>query len=148
MRGWWKDTGKLEDMLEANRIVLEALDLHRGPGKVGHGSTIEGRVALGEGVEIVDSLVRGPAILGDGTRLENAFVGPYTSIGDHCTLASCEIENSIVLSGSEIRDVDLRIDGSLVGRNVRIQKTDFKPKAYRFMVGDNSEVGDHVRGTS
>ncbi len=141
VRGWWKDTGKLEDMLEANRIVLETLDMQRGPGSVGHGSTIEGRVVLGEGVEIVDSLVRGPAILGAGTRLENAFVGPYSSIGENCTLAGCEIENSIVLSGSEIRDIGRRIDGSLVGRNTRIVKTDFKPKAYRFMLGDNSEVG-------
>ncbi len=141
VRGWWKDTGKLEDMLEANRIVLENLDVHRGRGEVGRGSTIEGRVALGEGVELVDSLVRGPAILGAGTKLKNAFVGPYTSIGDGCLLEGCEIENSIVLSGSEIRDINLRIDASLVGRNVKIKKTDFKPKAYRFMLGDNSEVG-------
>jgi glucose-1-phosphate thymidylyltransferase len=80
-------------------------------------------------------------VIGDGTRLEHAFVGPYTSIGNRCTLVRCEIENSIVLSDSEIRDIPLRIDGSLVGRNVRIVKTDFKPKAYRFMLGDNSEVG-------
>ena len=140
VRGWWKDTGKLEDMLEANRIVLEKLDLQRG-GEVGEGSTIEGRVMMGEGVELIDSLVRGPAILGAGTKLKNAFVGPYTSIGEGCVLESCEIENSIMLSGSEIRDISLRIDGSLVGRNVKIKKTDFKPKAYRFMLGDNSEVG-------
>ena len=143
VRGWWKDTGKLEDMLEANRIVLESFDIprHQEEGKCGKNSTIEGRVQLGENVELVDSLVRGPVVLGDGVRLENAFVGPYTSIGDGCQLASCEIENSIVLAGSEIRDIPLRIDGSLVGRNVRITKTDFKPKAYRFMLGDNSEVG-------
>jgi len=141
VRGWWKDTGKLDDVLEANRIMLESLDMPRGPGQVGQGSTIEGRVSLGEGVELIDSLVRGPAVLGAGTRLENAFVGPYTSIGESCTLVSCEIENSIVLSGSEIRDIGLRIDGSLVGRNARIKKTDFKPRAYRFMLGDNSEVG-------
>jgi glucose-1-phosphate thymidylyltransferase len=143
VRGWWKDTGKLEDMLEANRIVLESLDVPRGAnlGKVGRGSRIEGRVKIGEGVEIVDSLVRGPVVIGDGTRLENAFVGPYTSIGERCTLVCCEMENSIVLSDCEIRDVPLRIDGSLLGRNVRIVKTDFKPKAYRFMLGDNSEVG-------
>ena len=102
---------------------------------------LEGRVALGEGVELVDSLVRGPAVIGAGTRLEHAFVGPYTSIGDGCQLVGCEIENSIVLENSEIRDISQRIDGSLVGRNVRIVKTDFKPKAYRFMLGDNSEVG-------
>ena len=96
---------------------------------------------IGEGVELIDSLVRGPVIIGDGTRLENAFIGPYTSIGERCTLVCCEIENSIVLADSEIRDIPLRIDGSLIGRNVRIVKTDFKPKAYRFMLGDNSEVG-------
>src|SRR5215218_2888096 len=116
VRGWWKDPGKLDDMLEANRIVLE-------------------------GVELIDSLVRGPVVIGDGARLEHAFVGPYTSIGERCTLVRCEMENSIVLADSEIRDIPLRIDGSLIGRNVRIVKTDFKPKAYRFMLGDNSEVG-------
>jgi len=143
VRGWWKDTGKLEDMLEANRIVLESLEVPRGAnlGEMGRGSRIEGRVQLGEGVEIVDSLVRGPVVIGDGARLEHAFVGPYTSIGERCTLVSCEIENSIVLADSEIRDIPLRVDGSLIGRNVKISKTDFKPKAYRFMLGDNSEVG-------
>jgi len=143
VRGWWKDTGKLDDMLEANRIVLEGLEVPRGANlrEVGQGSRIEGRVQLGAGVELVDSLVRGPAVIGDGARLENAFVGPYTSIGERCTLVACELENSIVLADCEIRDIPLRIDGSLIGRNVRIVKTDFKPKAYRFMVGDNSEVG-------
>jgi glucose-1-phosphate thymidylyltransferase len=143
VRGWWKDTGKLEDMLEANRIVLEGLDSRRGVslGAIGDGSRIEGRVEIGAGVELIDSLVRGPVVIGDGTRLENAFVGPYTSIGDRCTLVCCEVENSIILSDCEIRDIPLRIDGSLIGRNARIVKTDFKPKAYRFMLGDNSEVG-------
>jgi len=143
VRGWWKDTGKLEDMLEANRIVLEGLEMPDGANRreLGRGSRIEGRVKLGEGVVLVDSLVRGPVVIGDGARLENAFVGPYTSIGDRCTLVACEMENSIVLADSEIRDIPLRIDGSLIGRNVRIVKTDQKPKAYRFMVGDNSEVG-------
>jgi len=140
VRGWWKDTGKLEDMLEANRIVLEGIEPLRAS-EVGAGSRIEGRVSLGANVEIVDSLVRGPVVIGDGTRLESAFVGPYTSIGERCTLVCCELENSIVLADSTIRDIPLRIDGSLIGRNVRIVKTDQKPKAYRFMVGDNSEVG-------
>ena len=140
VRGWWKDTGKLEDMLVANHIVLERLEERR-HGEIGVRSRIEGAVRLGEGVELVDSLVRGPVILGSGVRLRNAFVGPYTSIGDGCTLVGCEVENSIVLAQCEIRDVPLRIDGSLIGRNTRIVKTDFKPKAYRFMLGDNSEVG-------
>jgi glucose-1-phosphate thymidylyltransferase len=142
VRGWWKDTGKLDDMLEANRIVLEGMEILPGAAAaLGPGSRIEGRVRIGAGVELIDSLVRGPVVIGDGARLENAFVGPYTSIGERCTLVRCEMENSIVLADSEIRDIPLRIDGSLIGRNVRIVKTDFKPKAYRFMLGDNSEVG-------
>jgi glucose-1-phosphate thymidylyltransferase len=140
VRGWWKDTGKLEDMLEANRIVLETLDERRGS-TLGKGGVIEGRVALGEGVEIVDSLVRGPVVIGDGARLERAFVGPYTSIGDGCRLVGCEIENSIVLAGAEIRDIPSRIDGSLIGRDVTIARSEGRPRGYRFMLGDNSEVG-------
>jgi glucose-1-phosphate thymidylyltransferase len=140
VRGWWKDTGKLEDMLEANRIVLEGMEPRSGS-EVGAGSRIEGRVVLGANVEIVDSLVRGPVVIGDGARLTSAFVGPYTSIGERCELVCCEIENSIVLADSTLRDIPLRVDGSLIGRNVRIVKTDQKPKAYRFMLGDNSEVG-------
>ncbi|MCG8454733.1 MAG: glucose-1-phosphate thymidylyltransferase [Holophagales bacterium] len=141
VRGWWKDTGKLEDMLEANRIVLESFDLPRRHGSVGQDSTLEGRVRIGDGAVLVNSLVRGPAVIGDGARIENAFVGPYSSIGDGCVLADCEIENSIVLAGSEIRDIPARIDSSLIGKNARIGRTDSKPKAYRFMLGDNSEVG-------
>lgn len=146
VRGWWKDTGKLDDMLEANRIVLESLEAPvggdaRNVRTVGQNSRLEGRVELGEGVELIDSLVRGPVVIGAGARVEAAFIGPYTSIGERCTLAGCEIENSIVLADCEIRDIPLRIDGSLIGRNVKISKTDFKPKAYRFMLGDNSEVG-------
>ena len=87
------------------------------------------------------ALSRRQADVADEARLDSAFVGPYTSIGERCTLVCCEIENSIVLADSTIRDIPLRIDGSLIGRNVRIVKTDQKPKAYRFMVGDNSEVG-------
>ncbi|MDY7095988.1 MAG: glucose-1-phosphate thymidylyltransferase [Acidobacteriota bacterium] len=140
VKGWWKDTGKLEDMLEANRIVLDTLD--NGVAiEIPAGSRVEGRVSLGHGVELVDSLVRGPVVIGAGTKLDHAFVGPYTSIGKRCVLKRCELENSIVLNNCEIRDIPLRIDGSLIGRNARIVKTDFKPKAYRFMLGDNSEVG-------
>lgn len=146
VRGWWKDTGKVEDMLEANRIVLESLDMPRmrpesTPGEGVEASSLEGRVQLGEGVVIRDSVIRGPVVVGDGARIENAFVGPYTSIGPGCHLRGCEIENSIILESSQVCDVDLRIDGSLIGRNVRIARTDFKPKAYRFVVGDNCEVG-------
>ncbi|MEM6792602.1 MAG: glucose-1-phosphate thymidylyltransferase [Acidobacteriota bacterium] len=144
VRGWWKDTGKLEDMLEANRIVLDSSDIRQARGGAYPGcveSTVEGRVVLGEGAELIHSVVRGPAVIGPGARLENAFVGPYSAIGEGCVLSHCEIENSIVLQNSEIRDIPGRIDGSLVGKNARIVRSDAKPKAYRFMLGDNSEIG-------
>ncbi|MCH9651116.1 MAG: glucose-1-phosphate thymidylyltransferase [Deltaproteobacteria bacterium] len=140
VKGWWKDTGKLDDMLEANRIMLD--NIHdNGRSNWPEDVRVEGRVEIGEGVELVDSLIRGPVVIGAGARIENAFVGPYTSIGAGCSLKRCEVENSIILSNCQIRDIPLRIDGSLIGRNARIVKTDFKPKAYRFMLGDNSEVG-------
>ncbi|RMH17734.1 MAG: glucose-1-phosphate thymidylyltransferase [Acidobacteria bacterium] len=141
VQGWWKDTGKLDDMLEANRIVLDTMPLTgAGSARLDAASRIEGRVELGAGVELIDAKVRGPVIVGAGTRLEHAFIGPYTSIGESCTLAHCEVENSIILADSQIRDVDRRIDGSLIGRGVRIVKSKLKPRAHRFMLGDNSEV--------
>ena len=139
VRGWWKDTGKIDDMLEANRIVLEQLS-NRRRGEISDDSRIEGRVDMGENVTIRHSLIRGPVVIGDGVTLDNTFVGPYTSIGDGCTVERCEIENSIVLAESEIRDVPERIDASLIGRNVQIDRNVRKPKAYRFMLGDNSTV--------
>ncbi len=140
VRGWWKDTGKLDDMLEANRIVLDVLEASGGEG-VAADSSIEGRVAIGAGATIQCSVVRGPVVLGEGARVEHAFIGPYTSIGDGCVISHCEIENSIVLAGSEIRDIPVRIDGSLIGKNVKLARSHLKPKAYRLLLGDNSEVG-------
>jgi len=138
--GWWKDTGKIEDMLEANRIILDTFTA-RGVESAGDGCQVEGKVVIEPGARLSSCTVRGPAVIGPGAEIRDAFVGPYTSIGERCTLVRCEMENSIVLADSEIRDIPLRIDGSLIGRNVRIVKTDYKPKAYRFMLGDNSEVG-------
>ena len=140
VRGWWKDTGKIEDMLEANRTVLDTFDRDV-RGHVTGQSAIEGKVCVEEGAEIVDSVVRGPAIVGREARIVHAYVGPYTSIGNGCVIEHCEIENSIVLENSCIAHVDGRIEASLIGKNVKIGRTHRKPAAYRFMVGDNSEVG-------
>jgi glucose-1-phosphate thymidylyltransferase len=140
VKGWWKDTGKIEDMLEANRTVLDTFDpdIH---GEISADSSIEGKVVIEHGAQIVDSVVRGPAIIGRGARITHAYVGPYTSIGNGCCVEHCEIENSIVLENSTIAHVDGRIEASLIGKNVKIGRTHRKPAAYRFMVGDNSEVG-------
>ncbi|HEX9981731.1 MAG TPA: glucose-1-phosphate thymidylyltransferase [Thermoanaerobaculia bacterium] len=140
VKGWWKDTGKIEDMLEANRTVLDTFerDLR---GTVTGECQIEGKVVIEEGAEIIDSIVRGPAIIGRDARISHAYVGPYTSIGNRCGVEHCEIENSIVLENSTIAHVNGRIEASLIGRNVKIGRTHRKPVAYRFMLGDNSEVG-------
>jgi glucose-1-phosphate thymidylyltransferase len=140
VKGWWKDTGKIEDMLEANRTVLDTFE-HDVRGTVIGESHIEGKVVVEEGAEIVDSVVRGPAIIGRNARITHAYVGPYTSIGKSCSIQYCELENSIVLEGSSIAHVDGRIEASLIGKNVKIGKTHRKPAAYRFILGDNSEVG-------
>jgi len=140
VKGWWKDTGKIEDMLEANRTVLDTFDRDV-RGTISGQSSIEGKVVIEDGAQIVDSLVRGPAIIGRDARIEHAFVGPYTSIGNRCVLEHCEIENSIVLENCTIAHVDGRIEASLIGKNVKIGRTHRKPAAYRFMLGDNSEVG-------
>jgi glucose-1-phosphate thymidylyltransferase len=139
VKGWWKDTGKIEDMLEANRTVLDTFE--RDVRGTITDSQIEGKVVVEEGAEISDSVVRGPSIIGREARIRNAYVGPYTSIGSRCSLEHCEVENSIVLENSTIAHVDGRIEASLIGKNVKIGRTHRKPAAYRFMVGDNSEVG-------
>jgi glucose-1-phosphate thymidylyltransferase len=140
VKGWWKDTGKIEDMLEANRTVLD-LNEYDVRGAHDAKSSIEGKVVIEDGAVIEESVIRGPVIIGRNARVSHAFVGPYTSIGSGCVLEHCEIENSIILEGSTISCVDGRIEASLVGKNVKIGKTRRKPVAYRFMLGDNSEVG-------
>lgn len=140
VKGWWKDTGKIEDMLEANRTVLDTIDpVNRG--QIDDSSSVEGKVVLGEGSQIIASVIRGPVVIGPGARIEHAFVGPYTSIGSQCVIANAEIENSIILENSMISHVEGRIEASLIGRNVKIGRTKRKPIAYRFNLGDNSEVG-------
>jgi len=140
VKGWWKDTGKLEDMLEANRLILETFD-QRLEGTVDAESRIEGKVVIEPGAVVERSVIRGPAIIGRGARVVHAYVGPFTAISDNVVIQDTEIENSIVLEGSSLRDLSNRVSDSLIGRNVRIYRVPVKPSAYRFMLGDNSEVG-------
>jgi glucose-1-phosphate thymidylyltransferase len=138
--GWWKDTGKLEDMLEANRLILDTLD-RRIEGSVDATSRVEGKVVVEEGAVIEDSVVRGPVIIGARARIVRAYVGPFTSIMNDAEVRESEIEHSIVLEGSSINNLAARIEDSLIGKNVKIYRLPVKPSAYRFMLGDNSEVG-------
>jgi glucose-1-phosphate thymidylyltransferase len=137
--GWWKDTGKLEDMLEANRLVLDTFD-RRIEGTCDAESRVEGKVVIEAGAIIEHSVVRGPAIIGARARITRAYVGPFTSIMNDVTIRESEIEHSIVLEGSVIQDLGTRVADSLIGKNVKITRLPLKPSAYRFMLGDNSEV--------
>jgi len=137
--GWWKDTGRIEDMLEANRLILDVLE----PSVRGEvvDSTVEGRVVIEPGARVVDSSVRGPAVIGAGAVVEHAYVGPYTAISEDVVIRRAEVEHSIFLRGSRLEDLDARVESSLVGRDVTIARSTAKPRAYRFMVGDSSEIG-------
>jgi glucose-1-phosphate thymidylyltransferase len=137
--GWWKDTGQLADMLEANRLVLEELPT-RIDGDVSDDSRVEGRVAVEPGAEVTGSVIRGPAVIGEGARIADAFIGPYTSIGAEVEISRAEVENSILLAGAKVTDLGTRLEASLLGRNVRLTRSDGMPKTLQLMVGDNSEI--------
>jgi glucose-1-phosphate thymidylyltransferase len=137
--GWWKDTGKLEDMLEANRLVLSTL-VGEVRGELRE-TTLEGPVQIGEGSVLERCTVRGPVVIGAGCRLSDTFVGPYTSISDGVVVDHAEIEHSIVLENSRISHLPTRMADSLIGRDCVIAHSDARPVAYRFLVGDSCQIG-------
>jgi glucose-1-phosphate thymidylyltransferase len=139
VKGWWKDTGRLEDMLAANRLVLDTIS-SRVEGEL-IDSQVDGRVVIEPGARLERCSVRGPAIIGAGAQLIDCYVGPYTAIGEGCRIANAEVEHSILLTGAELCDLEGRVESSLLGRNVKIGRDQRQPRAYRFMVGDNSEIG-------
>ncbi|MFC2172326.1 glucose-1-phosphate thymidylyltransferase [Acidobacteriota bacterium] len=139
VNGWWKDTGKLEDILEANRIILDSIDTNIETEPDGD-TRLEGKVAIGKGTTITGSVIRGPAIIGCNCEIKNSFVGPFTALQDGVRIINSEIENSIVCEQSLISDAQQRIDGSLIGRDVVISKSQARPKSYRFVVGDSSRL--------
>ena len=139
VEGYWIDTGKHIDMLDANRLVLDTLE-PRIDGEVDAESEVVGRVVLERGARLVRSTVRGPAIIGAEAVIADAFVGPFTAIGDGCRITAAEIEHSIVLDHATIEHVETRIEDSLIGRNAVLTRSATKPRAHRFLLGDNSHV--------
>jgi glucose-1-phosphate thymidylyltransferase len=139
VKGWWKDTGRLDDMLEANRLILDTLE-RRIDGEL-HEAQVDGRVVVEAGARLERATVRGPAIIGAGAVVRDAYIGPYTAIGRHCVIEGAEVEHSILLEGSSVRGLDGRMESSLLGRDVAIFRGVKQPRAYRFMVGDKSEIG-------
>jgi glucose-1-phosphate thymidylyltransferase len=138
--GWWIDTGKPIDMLAANSLVLQELAPHI-EGMVDRDSEVEGQVTIEKGAEIINSRIRGPVIIGEGTRVENSFVGPFTSIYHHCLIQNSEIEHCIVLEHTHITDLPARLEDSLIGRHVEVTRSTVKPRALKMTLGDYSKVG-------
>ncbi|MCD6344712.1 MAG: glucose-1-phosphate thymidylyltransferase [Anaerolineae bacterium] len=139
-RGWWIDTGAPSAMLEANSLVLEELE-PRVAGYVDRDSEVDGRVTVEKGAEIINSVIRGPAIIGENTRIVSAYVGPFTSIYHDCLVQDSEIEHSIVLEHSVLKSLPARIQDSLIGRRVVLQRSPARPQALKLTLGDYSQVG-------
>jgi len=137
--GWWKDTGKPVDLLEANRLVLEHLK-PRIDGDVDKESYTAGNVIIEPGARIKNSHIRGPVIIGNNTVIENSYIGPFTSIHNDCHIKNSEIEFSIVLNNCQICDITGRIESSLLGTDVQLMKVASKPATHRFIIGDQSRV--------
>lgn len=139
-KGWWIDTGKAPDMLEANSLVLEELTPTISPDSQISDSQVDSRVTVERGARILNSVVRGPAIIGEDSVIENSYVGPFTSIYHHVTVQNCEIERSIVLEYSTLCDLSVRLQDSLIGRNVTFIRGDQRPRALKVQLGDHSNV--------
>ena len=141
VEGWWKDTGKPEDLLEANQLILHDIDPHN-HGRIEDTATITNNVAIGKDSIIHSrSTIRGPVIIGEKCEIgPNVFIGPYTSIGDHTTIMNTEIENTIIMQGSYI-DCGRRITDSLIGQNVTILNHEHNlPKGHKLILGDKATV--------
>ena len=136
--GYWKDTGRVRDMLECNRIVLESIET-RIDGTVDDRTEITGRVVIEPGAIVEGSVLRGPIVIGADTKIVGSYLGPFTSIGDGCTLEDAEIEYSIMMSSSIVRGVS-RIEASLIGKGVEVTPARSAPNTHQLVIGDHSTV--------
>jgi len=137
--GWWKDTGKPNDLIEANRLVLDNInrDLR---GELDSESIIQGRVKVEEGAEVESSHLRGPVTIGKNAKIKNSYIGPYTSINQNSTIRNSEVEFSIIMQNVSICDQKMRIENSIFGKNSEILRSDNKPGANNFIIGENSQI--------
>lgn len=143
VEGWWIDAGNAESIVLANQLVLEELPYippYNGDERIQGESDVSHRVLLGESARIIDSVIRGPVTIGDNTIIRDSFVGPYTAIGDNVVIESSEIEHSIVMENCTIKNIERRIDSSLIAANAKVISTPFKPNAHRLVLAENSVV--------
>ena len=136
---WWLDTGKKDDLLTANTVVLDEWVQRKIDGEIDGLSQVTGRVQLGKGSRVVNSTVRGPVVIGDEVLVENSFVGPFTSIGNGCRIMSSVLEQCLLLESARVEFVD-RLEDSLLGKNSAVVREQKSRQAYRLMIGDDSEV--------
>src|SRR5436305_5492765 len=139
VKGWWKDTGRLEDMLEANRLVLEDIE-QRIEGELDPDCRVEGRVVIEKGAKLERSLVRGPAVIGSGVRISDSYIGPHPALERDVVIGRSEVDHSVVLAGSSIRNLPARMEASLLGKGVTVSRSEGMPKTLRFLVGDNADI--------
>ncbi len=138
--GWWLDTGKKDDLLEANRIILDTRLEEKIEGEVDSESQVIGRVKIGKGTKLVNCTIRGPVIIGQNCHMQNCFIGPYTSIADQVTLESGDLEHSVILEGAKLIGIEQRIVDSIIGKRAQLKVAPCRPKALRFMIGDDSQI--------
>ncbi len=137
--GWWKDTGKPDDLLAANRLVLEHQE-GKIEGSVDEASELTGQVVVAKSARIVRSHIRGPVIIGEDTVIEDSYLGPYTAVGPKSRIAKSEVEHSIVLDKVRVEDVGVRIESSILGTGAEVVRAHDKPRTHRFFVGDQSRI--------
>lgn len=140
LQGWWLDTGKKDDLLEANRVILDTLLETDVQGEIDKASQVIGRVKIGQGSKVVNCTIRGPVTIGSNCHLENCFIGPYSSVADQVTLIDTDLEHSVILQGAKVIGVQQRIVDSVIGQRAKLSVAPRRPKALRFMIGDDSQI--------
>lgn len=138
--GWWLDTGKKDDLLEANRLILDTYLTTSILGEVDAQSHVIGRVKIGTGSQIINCTIRGPVVIGNNCYLENCFIGPYTSIANNSKITDTDLEHSVLLEGAKIVGIHQRIIDSVIGQRVLLTVPPRRPKALRFMIGDDCQI--------
>ena len=139
LQGWWLDTGKKDDLLEANRVVLDESLKRDIRGEVSSESQIVGRVEIREGAKIEDSTVRGPVSIAEDCQIKNSFVGPFTSVGARSIIEDSSVEYSVILEDCHISGIE-RLEDSLMGKRVELKKADERSKAVKLFVGDDARL--------
>jgi len=139
--GWWKDTGQPSDLLDANHLVLDNIKA-RNNGAVDSLSKITGEVSISKNCQVINSIIKGPAIIGNNTIIMDSYIGPFSSIGENCIIKNTKIESSIIMEECELENVDRKIKSSLLGKNVKIISSSYdnNNNNARFLLGDQSYI--------